>query len=121
MSLNSIEVTRQDRVAVVTLRHDIDLDNGSAVTAAFQSARSENGTKATLLDLAELTFADSALLNLILTARAEHEQAQRPFVLCGPLHSAIQRLFEITGVIDILVLADTNEDGVRELNKLLDG
>ncbi|MFI7320749.1 STAS domain-containing protein [Streptomyces venezuelae] len=121
MSLNSIELARQDRVAVVTLRHDIDLENGSEVTAAFQRARTESGTEATLLDLAELTFADSALLNLILLARAEHEQAQRPFVLCGPLHSAIRRLFEITGVIDILVLADTHEDGLRQLNKLLDG
>ncbi|MEV1025065.1 STAS domain-containing protein [Streptomyces sp. NPDC050264] len=74
----------------------------------------------TLLDLSDLTFADSTLLNLVLRAHAEHRAALRPFVLAGPCRSGVQRLFRITGVTDVLVLTATRSDGMRRIHGILD-
>lgn len=117
---NSVELSPHERIAVVALRHEIDLQDANTVTEAFHRVRTHNETDATLLDLSMLTFADSTLLGLILQARIDHEQAQRPFVLAGPLHTAVQRLLELTGVTDFLPLEDTREQGMQKLRTLLD-
>lgn len=117
---NKIELSLLERVAVVTLRHEIDIQDASGVTAALQSARTHRGADATLLAVDELTFADSTLLGLILHTRAEHGQAQRPFVLAGPFHTSVQRVLEITGAADVLPLAGTREEGLQRLRALLD-
>ncbi|MEV1021095.1 STAS domain-containing protein [Streptomyces sp. NPDC050264] len=116
----SIELTQRERVAVVTLRDDIDLEDGAEVTDVFQRARTDTDTVATLLDLGELAFADSTLLNLILRARAEHDEVRRPFVLAVPAGSVVRRLFDITGVTDVLALADNQEEALRRIHALLD-
>ncbi|MFJ8821028.1 STAS domain-containing protein [Streptomyces sp. NPDC102467] len=116
----SIELTQRERVAVVTLRDDIDLEDGAEVTAVFHRARTDTGTDATLLDLGELAFADSTLLNLILRARAEHDEARRPFVLAVPDGSVVRRLFDITGVTDVLALTGSQEEALRHIHATLD-
>ncbi|MGW5736682.1 MULTISPECIES: STAS domain-containing protein [Streptomyces] len=117
---NSVDLHPHDGIAVVTLRHEIDLQDANAVSEAFHRVRIHGDTDATLLDLSTLTFADSTLLGLILQARNDHDQAQRPFMLSGPLHSAVRRLLELTGVIEFLPLADTREEGLGKLRTLLD-
>jgi anti-anti-sigma factor len=114
-----IELTHQKRVAVVSFRDTIELEEQDEASLVLSTARTDTSTAATLLDLAELTFADSTLLNLILRAHAEHQQMPRPFVLTGPFHSGVQRLFEITGVTDVLNLAGTRDEGVRRIDELL--
>ncbi|MFH8484976.1 STAS domain-containing protein [Streptomyces longisporoflavus] len=116
---NTLEVRPQGRIVVVTLRHEIDLQDADAVTEAFQRARTHSGTDATLLDLAALTFADSTLLGLILQTKAEHEQARRPLALSGPFHPGIQRLLDLTGAATVLPLAGTRDEGLRQLHTLL--
>lgn len=115
----SIELTHHQRVVIVSLRNDLDLSDGTEVMLALDSARSDPGTAATLLDLAGLTFADSTLLNLILRAHLDHQTAARPFVLAGPYDSAVDRLFDITGVSDVLDLTGSLEDGLRHIDELL--
>ncbi|GAA2298901.1 STAS domain-containing protein [Streptomyces kunmingensis] len=123
MASNSenIELTQQERVAVVMLRHDIDLEDGDEVTAVFQRALTDIDTVATLLDLGELDFADSTLLNLILRAKAEHDQVRRPFVLAVTEGGAVRRLFDITGVTDVLALVGTRTEALRRIDTILDG
>ncbi|MFI7382596.1 STAS domain-containing protein [Streptomyces sp. NPDC049813] len=115
----NIELTQQERVAVVMLRHDIDLEDGDEVTAVFRRALTDVDTVATLLDLGELSFADSTLLNLILRAKAEHDQARRPFVLAVTEGGSVRRLFDITGVTDVLGLAGTRDEALRRIGTLL--
>ncbi|MGW6054116.1 STAS domain-containing protein [Streptomyces sp. NPDC055189] len=116
----SIDVTRQDRVSVVSFRNELDLEDTTEATLALSRALTDTATAGTLLDLTGLTFADSTQLNVILRAHAEHQEAQRPFVLAGPYHPGIARLFEITGVTEVLDLAGTREDGLRRIRTLLD-
>ncbi|MFH8487634.1 STAS domain-containing protein [Streptomyces longisporoflavus] len=114
----SIDVTRQDRVTVVSFRNELDLEDTTEATLALSRALTDAGTAGTLLDLADLTFADSTQLNVILRAHAEHQDAQRPFVLAGPYHPGIARLFEVTGVTSVLDMTDTHSDGVRRVQAL---
>ncbi|MEU6124854.1 STAS domain-containing protein [Streptomyces sp. NPDC047123] len=116
----SIDVTRHERVTVVSFRNELDLEDTTEATLALSSALTDTLTAGTLLDLAGLTFADSTLLNVILRAHAEHQDALRPFVLTGPYQSGISRLLEVTGVTGVLDLADTHEDGVRRIHALRD-
>lgn len=116
----SIDVTRQDRVAVVCFRNELDLEDTTEATLALSRALTEGTTDGTLLDLSGLTFADSTQLNVILRAHGEHLDARRPFVLAGPYNPGISRLFEVTGVTDVLNLAGTRDEGIRRVRELLD-
>ncbi|MVO85517.1 STAS domain-containing protein [Streptomyces sp. p1417] len=116
----SIDVTRQQRVAVVSFRDELDLKDTAEATLALSRALTDTSTAGTLLDLSGLTFADSTQLNVILRAHAEHQDALRPFVLAGPYRSGVARLFEVTGVTDVLDLSDTVEDGIRRVHLLCD-
>ncbi|WP_394428531.1 STAS domain-containing protein [Streptomyces sp. SGAir0957] len=114
----SIELTLRERVAVVTLRHEIDLEDVADVTDVFRRACTEPLADATLLDLSGLGFADSTLLNLILRAKAEHDEADRPFVPAVAAGSAVERLFDITGVADVLGPAGSYEEALRRIKAL---
>ncbi|MET7358579.1 STAS domain-containing protein [Streptomyces sp. NPDC005562] len=116
----SIDVTRQDRVTVVCFRNELDLEDTTEATLALSRALTEGPTDGTLLDLSGLTFADSTQLNVILRAHGDHLHAQRPFVLAGPYQPGIARLFEVTGVTDVLNMADTREEGIRRIRELRD-
>lgn len=116
----SIELSRRKRVVVVRLRHDVDLENHAAITAAFRRARTDPHTAATLVDLGELGFADSTLLNLILRTRTEHDAARRPFVLAVPDGSTVRRLFDITGVSQVLATTSSPDEALRRIDVLLD-
>ncbi|WP_420031575.1 STAS domain-containing protein [Streptomyces sp. cg28] len=113
-----IDVTRQDRVTVVSFRDDMDLTDEAEAYLALSGARGDTGTTGTLLDLAGLTFADSTTLNVILRAYNEHQAVPRPFVLSGPYHSAVDRLFEITGAGEALEMTDSRSEGLRRVHEL---
>ncbi|MGW5733271.1 MULTISPECIES: STAS domain-containing protein [Streptomyces] len=115
----SIDVNRHDRVTVVSFRNELDLEDTAEATLALTSALTDAGTAGTLLDLTGLTFADSTQLNVILRANAEHQEARRPFVVAGPFHTGVSRLFEVTGVVHVLELADTRDAGIQRIHALL--
>ncbi|MFI6088824.1 STAS domain-containing protein [Streptomyces sp. NPDC051218] len=110
-----VRLDQQERVAVITLHGDVDLHDLTEVTGTFTQALSDISTDATLIGLSEVTFADSTFLNQLLQAFSEHTAQGRPLVLTGPLHSAVERLLQITGTDSILPLARTAQEGLRQL------
>lgn len=100
---------------MITLHGDVDLHDLTEVTGTFTQALSDISTDATLIGLSEVTFADSTFLNQLLQAFSEHTAQGRPLVLTGPLHSAVERLLQITGTDSILPLAPTAQEGLRQL------
>ncbi|NEB81911.1 STAS domain-containing protein [Streptomyces sp. SID14478] len=109
-------VKRNERTAIVVLGGEADLHATGQVVGALQEALQDEDTDATLIDLSGLTFADSVLLNQLLTAHADHEAKGRPVLLAGPLNPAVGRLFEITGTDAVLPLVDDVETGLRRLH-----
>jgi anti-anti-sigma factor len=79
---------------------ELDLATVSELEAALRELR-DSGSKRFVVDLRELTFMDSTGLRLILAWDTESREDGIDFQLVpGP--PLVQRLFEITGVLDRL-------------------
>lgn len=110
-----VRLDQRERVAVITPVGDVDLHNLAEVVEVFAQVLSDTSTDATLLDLSEVTFADSIFLNQLIQTLSDHTSIARPLVLTGPLQSAVRRLLEITGTDTFLPLADTAHEGLQQL------
>ncbi|MFB8264978.1 STAS domain-containing protein [Streptomyces sp. NPDC055955] len=110
-----IRLDQQERVAVITPIGDVDLHDLADVEEVFAQVLSDMSTDATLLDLSQVTFADSTFLNQLIQTHSDHTSRARPLVLTGPLQSAVRRLLEITGTDTVLPLADTAHEGLQQL------
>ncbi|MGY5036108.1 STAS domain-containing protein [Streptomyces sp. 900116325] len=110
-----VRLDQRERVAVITPVGDVDLHNLAEVVEVFAQVLSDTSTDATLLDLSEVTFADSTFLNQLIQTLSDHTSIARPLVLTGPLQSAVRRLLEITGTDTYLPLADTANEGLQQL------
>jgi anti-anti-sigma factor len=86
-----------------------------ASVALLKTALSElasNGTRAVTLDLSGLRFIDAAGLHAILAARELCQENGYEFLLVpGP--PAVQRLFEITNLLEVLPFAAVPDDRER--------
>jgi anti-sigma B factor antagonist len=93
----SLDVDAGDDVVTVTAHGEIDLDTsdefGQALTAST-TARQVN------VDLADVSYMDSAGLRALLTARADAEQRSGQLRVVKA-SSIVSRLFEIAGVADL--------------------
>ncbi|MGW6486754.1 STAS domain-containing protein [Streptomyces sp. NPDC055056] len=75
----------------------------------LRSAMEETGAKtlpAMVIDLSALTFADTAFLHWLLTARRAHEEAGTRLILAGLLHAQVLRLLTVTGTLDHFTVAE---------------
>ncbi|MFB7741566.1 STAS domain-containing protein [Streptomyces sp. NPDC056132] len=87
---------------VIVARGELDLDTTADLAAALAKAAGEHGV--VVLDLSAVTFADSALLNLLLhTHRATTLRVAAP-------HPRVVLLLEMTGADQVLHLFATVND-----------
>ena len=98
---------RSDRDGVVhTICVEGELDLGNAERLERELARVEaTDVLSIILDLSGLTFIDSTGVRLLLSAHARSRaDSDRLALLRGP--AAVQRVFELTGILDRLRFAD---------------
>ncbi|MFI7386647.1 STAS domain-containing protein [Streptomyces sp. NPDC049813] len=110
-----ISVDQQERVAVVAPRGELDLHDLTEVVDTLTRVLTDTSTDATLIDLSQLTFADSAFLNQLLVTFSGHTVKRRPLVLCGPLQESVERLLRVTGTDTILPLVPGRQDALARL------
>jgi anti-anti-sigma factor len=84
----------------VILAGELDLATAPQLEAMTEQLCS-NGARELVLDLREVAFIDSTGLRAILRAR-EHCEGHRCELFLTPGQPAVQRLFELTGVLDRL-------------------
>ncbi len=92
-----------DDVRVVRVTGEFDADEADAVTAALAAPR-DGAALATVVDLGEVTFADSSLLQALLTARQDHATAGLPFVLMA-VSPLVRRLLDLTDTARVFTTA----------------
>ena len=98
-----VTVTSGDRVRLVTVSGELDLDTRGALTAALAVAPR---LATTVVDLRRLTFIDSSgVSGLMAAARRAQEAGVR--LVCVPGPTPIKRVFELTGVDTVLEWVDT--------------
>ena len=104
-TVRSVREGREHRLAPVG---ELDIATVEGLERAFDAVRAEEAVDSLVIDLGEATFMDSTGLHLLLRINAACVEAGLPLrVLIGP--PAIERLFDITGVRDLLPIV--REDG----------
>ncbi len=99
--------------AVVTLVGEHDLNSRMALRATLLSAAEGRDL---LVDLAQCTFADSAIVSLLLATERTLAARDRRCDLIIPLDSGyVTRLFEITGISELFRVHASLEDALASL------
>ncbi|MET9605993.1 STAS domain-containing protein [Streptomyces sp. NPDC006512] len=88
-----------DGTVVVVCCGEFDLDTSGVLAAAC--AREGAGAALVVVDVARVTFADSAFLNVLIRLRNS-----RPLALAGPLPNQLRRLLEMTGALALFEIRD---------------
>ncbi|NDZ77957.1 STAS domain-containing protein [Streptomyces sp. SID10853] len=92
-------------VTVVVPVGDVDIDAAPPIREALAAAF--DARRPVVLDLSQVTFADSSALNLLLWANSSGA-----FCLAGPVQQQVQRLFDVTGVNGIFSTAATRAEAL---------
>jgi anti-anti-sigma factor len=98
---------------VLALVGEFDLAAAAALREQLDAAK-ETADRGVVLDLAEVTFVDSAGLRELLRAHEALAAERKRLVLTG-LQPAVVRLLELTGATQLLVTAPTLQRGLTLL------
>lgn len=101
----------QGGVAVVRLAGELDMAATDELRALFGPPP---GASAMVLDLADVTFIDSAVLKELLRARDELGASGIQFVLAG-VGGAVRRLLDLTRTTELFETAPDSAEAVRRL------
>lgn len=101
-----VTTTTARDATVIRLRGEVDEDHAPFLAHALARA-SADGPPRTVVDLSATTFVDSSVLHALLEAQRTHAAAGSVLVLAGPLHTAVRRLFEVTGAAPAFRMADS--------------
>jgi len=97
-------------LTVLVLRGELDLASAAALRARTDAVEGSG----LVIDLAEVSFADSSALRELLHARMGLEQRGGRLILAG-LHGSVQRLLEMTGTVELFELAATRDEALARL------
>jgi anti-anti-sigma factor len=95
-----VQLTHGENEVTVVLRGELDLATAPAAERALTLA-GDGGKKAIVVDLSGLTFMDSTGLRLVLALHRRCQAEPRKLVI-RPGPPAVQRVFEVTNVEEIL-------------------
>lgn len=98
-----ISETVLDGVRIVRVTGEFDSDGADGAARCF-AVPAAGSARATVVDLAEVTFANSSLLHTLLTARLRHGEAGVPFVLAA-VSPPVLRLLELTDTARVFTRA----------------
>ena len=113
--MDDLETPPDPLAAVPGLRLDGELDLASAPDVEDRlDAAIRDSDGAFVIDLCDVDFLDSTMVNVLLRARALLGRADRQLVLvCPP--GRIRRVFELAGVSDLFVLLRSREAAAAAL------
>lgn len=106
MNVFNISTINRNGRAVVVVTGEVDLTVGEPFRAALTAA--QNDSTDVIVDLTGVTFIDSTAINALIRARMAVPDGGRLRVV-GARHS-VRRVFEITGVCDLLLYPATDTD-----------
>ncbi len=92
----------EDGVRVIVCGGEFDQDTLNPLEQACTAAADDPGVRRIVLDVTEVTFADSSMLNLMLLVRRTGR-----LVLAGPLPHQLSRLLDLTEARDLFPTAES--------------
>lgn len=97
----AVEVRSEGPQAALVLRGELDMAGVALVTARVAAALARPDVTAVDLDLAAVTFLDSAGLNCLMKAQAEAAEAGIRLQVVAASHG-VRRVVELAGVTDLV-------------------
>ncbi|MFD9305423.1 STAS domain-containing protein [Streptomyces sp. NPDC060048] len=91
----------EDGVRVIVCAGEFDQDTLGSLRAACAAAADHPGLRRIVLDVTRVTFADSAMLNLMLILLRTGR-----LILAGPVPTRLGRLLDLTGAREVFPTAD---------------
>ena len=104
---------RDNGVLTVKVQGRVDGTNANEFQEEIRAAL-EDGDKAVLLDMAELSYISSAGLRSVLMIAKMMEKSNKPFMIHS-LSAPIQDVFEISGFDKIINISDSPEQALKQL------
>ncbi|MFE2129640.1 STAS domain-containing protein [Streptomyces amritsarensis] len=101
-----VTTTTDCDATVISLHGEVDEDDAPFLARALAQAAA-GGPPRTVVDLSGTPFVDSSVLHALLDAQRAHAAAGALLVLASPLHTAVRRLFEVTGAAPAFRMADS--------------
>ena len=109
----AVEAAPLNGATGVLVRGEVDIATSRRLTAVLEeSIRASVGTFT--VDLREVDFLDSSGVNVLVRARAVLGREDRELVVICPPGPA-RRIFEITGIADLLMLFDAPDHAAASL------
>lgn len=98
--LLDIQVDRRNGIVRLALRGELDLGTAPELETHLMRVE-QDGVRAVVLDLHELTFVDSTGLHTFLKARSRAAESGRGFALVGA-NDQLRRILQVTAIQGIL-------------------
>lgn len=111
--MTGIRLAREENVAVVSIRGELDAFNVEELAQAFGEA-DHDGRRALVIDLSRVSFMDSTALGLVVRTVNGIADGGGSARVVLPETSA-RRIFEITTLDRVLPVAGSRDEAVREL------
>lgn len=108
----TIRLERAAGVAVVVLVGEHDMATTPMVSRRAQELACEPDVLGLVVDLAETTYLDSSVLNLLVRLRRERGREGQPLAVHVPPDSRPWRILRLAGLLDVLPLAETREGAI---------
>jgi anti-anti-sigma factor len=101
--------------AVVVFSGEHDLSTRSDLEELIASLIREN--RVVVADLSGAEFVDSTIINLLVQAKRDASEQDCMFRLQMGTQAIVRRIFEVTGVLDLLDCAPTREEALGESSR----
>ena len=106
-----VEVRKEDRAVVVAVEGELDLASSPTLEQELDRVRDAD-VDLLIIDLRQLRFMDSTGLHALVKANKRATESGRRFAVVRG-GAQIERLLNLTGVGELLVVADTPEELLR--------
>jgi len=111
--IDDIRIERpREGTAVVVFTGEHDLSVRAEVEDIMESVIGES--RLVVVDLSEAEFVDSTIISLLVQAKRDASEQGCRFRLQLGTAAIVRRIFEVTGVLDVLEVAQTREEACRE-------
>lgn len=104
------EAPAPDGVLLLVLAGEVDLATSGVFRQQIEDAR-RDGSRAVVLDMADVTFVDSTMLRELLRAHNDLKADGGRLVLAA-VQPAVLRLFQLTGTAEVFALTEGRDEAL---------
>lgn len=112
--LATIDVSGDDRIAVMRISGEIDLSNAAELEVAASDAVA-NQARGLVVDLSEVAYLDSSGIGLLFNLSRRLSRRRQGLAVVAPNQAPVREILDVTGVSAVLEVQEHLADAVRSL------